>query len=101
MKSILKSLLCNLELIVLAAAMDPQHGGHWDSCPAYLPVVEVSVREDVTVYPVYVSTYCTSKTTLVIGDGFTIYVTNEPTQIITSGTATKTVTYTNVVTQTV
>lgn len=65
---------------------------HEPACPSGSPNVIVSAIEEVTVYPVYVSTSCTAKTTLTINSGFTIPVTAVPTQIVTSGMCTTTIT---------
>lgn len=64
------------------------------ACPPDFPQVLVTATEEVTVYPVYVSTYCTAKTTLTINSDFTITVTNAPTQVITSRMCTTTSTRT-------
>lgn len=68
-----------------------------DVCDPNSPKVVVSVVEEVTVYPVYVSTYCTETTTLIVNEGLTISVTKVPTQIITSGVVTTTCTSTKTV----
>jgi len=68
-----------------------------DVCAPDSPRVIVSVVEEVTVYPVYVSTYCTSMTKIIIKDCLTVDVTQVPTQIITSGVVTTTYTTTKTV----
>lgn len=68
-----------------------------DVCAPDAPKVVVSVVEQVTVYPVYISTYCTTKTKIIIPDGPTIDVTKVPTQVITTGIVTTTCTSTRTV----
>lgn len=65
-----------------------------DICPPGSPSIVVSIVENVTVYPVYISTYVTTKTKIVISGGPTIDCTVVPTQIITSGVVTTTITST-------
>jgi len=61
-----------------------------DICAPDSPRVTVSIIKDVSIYPVYVSTYYTSKTRIIIKEGLTIDVTRVPTQIVTSGVVTTT-----------
>jgi len=65
-----------------------------DICPPGFPSVVVSLIEEVTVYPVYINTYITSQTTIVIKNGPTIECTIVPTQIVTSELVTTTTTVT-------
>lgn len=74
-----------------------RHLSRQNICPTDAPSVIVSIVEQVTVYPVYISTYITEKTVIVIDNGPTIHVTVVPTQIIASGLVTVTVTSTQTV----
>ena len=72
-------------------------GLHRDTCGPNSPKVVLSIIKEVTVYPVYISTYCTEKTTITVDKGLTISVTEVPTQVETSGVVTTTCTHTKTV----
>lgn len=62
------------------------------ACLPDAPNVVISVIEETKIYPIYVSTYCSVQTTLIIDGGFTVPATVVPTTVITTGTCTKVVT---------
>lgn len=99
MKGFIRGLV-SAGLLALATAEDAVQRVQRDTCPPGFPAVVVSLIEEITVYPVYVSTYVTAETVIVIEEDITIDITFVPTQIVTSGVITTTVTRTETITLT-
>lgn len=97
MKGCIKGLV-RAGLLALATAEHALQRVQRDTCPPGFPSVVVSLIEEITVYPIYISTHCTTQTVIVIEEDITIDVTFVPTHIVTTGVLTTTETRTETIT---